>query len=99
MLLTWLILGVVFGIEFIDTRCIRKRSERGLRGMKEAEGCYIRIFLGRAVLMTFLIDIGVTTQYNTLVYFILLLQLVYLAFILISRPYHKCIDNLGIIFC
>ena len=102
MLLTLFIVSVVIAVEFIDMKLVDKQKKgersRQLRGLKEAKGWYVRLFLGRAVLLVAIIEVGITMGYNVLIYPLFLIQLVYLIVLVIGRPYHKKLDNVGLLF-
>jgi len=68
-----------------------------LRGLKEAKPWYVKTFLARSLLFVLMIEVGITEGYDILIYFLTLLEAAYFFLIIITRPYNRKIDNLGLI--
>ena len=68
-----------------------------MRGLQEAKSWYVKLFLTRSVLFVLMIEVGITSGYDLLIYLITLLEVAYFFLIIITKPYYRTIDNLGLI--
>ena len=65
MLITCFVVAIVVAVEFIDMRMFQEGERKeDLRGLKEVKGWYVRLFLGRSILMIILIEVGINNGFD-----------------------------------
>jgi hypothetical protein len=72
---------------------------RNYRGEEGAKTWYIPCFLARSLLISILIQIGISYSLNCLLYLVAALEFVYGIFLLLIRPYKSVLHNVGVLFC
>jgi hypothetical protein len=90
LLLTFLILSNVISAEFFNI-------SPKLTTFREVKINYTRLFILRSLAMVFLISLGITHNYDNLIYYIVACQTFYTVVILVWRPYKRILDNVGTI--
>lgn len=90
MLLIWLILSNICSAEMFNI-------SPQLTGFKDAKCWYIPLFIVRSLFLAVMANLGITQQYDILLYGIILLQSIYLLVLIFIRAYKRVIDNVGVI--
>lgn len=67
--------------------------------MKGTKAWYIPLFLTKLLVVTLLIEMGISSSFAKLIYLLILIKIGYIIILLVFPPYSQTIHNLGAIVC
>ena len=85
-------------LEFLPFQKTKKVSIQ-LQGTKHGKKWYIPLFLIRCLIVSLLLQLGITLTFTRIIYPLLILTVFYLFLVICLRPYKTVLDQLGIICC
>ena len=95
----WIIVGITLAIEVCSHMAFEGNIFINFFGVGNAKQWYIPIFLIRTVILTVLIELGITFTFDLILYGIAAVDFIYLFIIVIGRPYEGWLDRIGSTLC